>query len=57
MKFRESRGWSHFLRNGFSQVDPEARIISEAYPYVASRVLTDEPARAAGSPTTLGSYK
>lgn len=23
------------------QVDPEARIISEAYPYVASRVLTD----------------
>ena len=24
------------------QVDPTSRIISEAYPYVASRVLTDE---------------
>lgn len=25
----------------YHQVDPTSRIISEAYPYVASRVLTD----------------
>ena len=31
---------SRFFSNG-QQVDPQARIVSKAYPYVASRVLTD----------------
>jgi hypothetical protein len=41
---------SSVTRRLLLQVDPQARIISEAYPYVASRVLTDPQVRSGNGP-------